>query len=71
MIRSNLEIVTENIQRIFDPLRTGVIGFNELLLAFSMSMRGSGVVIKLFDPLVSLGSISLNLHVNVRIRNDN
>jgi hypothetical protein len=34
----------ENIARLFDPEKTGFIPFTELLLAFSMSMRGSGIV---------------------------
>ena len=32
----------DNIFRIFDPDLTGSIRFNELLIAFSMSMRGTG-----------------------------
>ena len=27
---------------VFDPMDTGVVGFNELLMAFSMSMKGTG-----------------------------
>ncbi|XP_023336831.1 recoverin [Eurytemora carolleeae] len=39
--RCNDELVIENIFRIFDPDKTGSVSFNELLMAFSMSMRGS------------------------------
>ena len=35
-------MVTENIYIIFDPEGTGLIGFDQLLLAFSMSMKGTG-----------------------------
>jgi hypothetical protein len=42
--RANSGIVVENIARLFDPEKTGFIPFTELLLAFSMSMRGSGIV---------------------------
>ncbi|XP_023324570.1 neurocalcin-delta B [Eurytemora carolleeae] len=41
--RSDHEMVTENIYIIFDPEGTGLIGFDQLLLAFSMSMKGTGV----------------------------
>jgi hypothetical protein len=42
LIRCNCEIVAENIARLFDPDRTGYVNFTELLLTFSMSMRGTG-----------------------------
>jgi len=40
--RADSELVLDNIFRIFDPDETGSVRFNELLMAFSMSMRGSG-----------------------------
>ena len=42
LFRSNPELVTENLYMVFDPMDTGVVGFNELLMAFSMSMKGTG-----------------------------
>ena len=40
--RSDHEMVTENIYIIFDPEESGLVGFDQLLLAFSMSMKGTG-----------------------------
>ena len=40
--RSSNDLVVENIFRIFDPYRTESIRFTDLLIAFSMSMKGSG-----------------------------
>ncbi len=33
----------ENMIRMFDPDKTGYVKFSELLLTFSMAMRGSGI----------------------------
>ena len=37
-------MVVDNIFRIFDPHLSGSIRFTELLIAFSMSMKGSGEI---------------------------
>ena len=42
--RSSSHLVVENVFRIFDPCRTDSIRFTDLLIAFSMSMKGSGAV---------------------------
>ena len=42
--RSSSHLVVENVFRIFDPCRTDSIRFTDLLIAFSMSMKGSGTV---------------------------
>ena len=51
--RSSSHLVVENIFRIFDPCRTESIRFTDLLIAFSMSMKGTGgcklIVIILMD----------------------
>jgi hypothetical protein len=39
----NGELFVENMIRMFDPDKTGYVKFSELLLTFSMAMRGSGI----------------------------
>ena len=56
--RSDHEMVTENIYIIFDPEESGLVGFDQLLLAFSMSMKGTGrnkkLLKKTFDITIIL-----------------
>lgn len=37
--------MSDNLFRVFDQDMSGTVRFHELLLAFSMSMRGSGMVV--------------------------
>jgi hypothetical protein len=40
--RANSELFVDNMIRMFDPEQKGFVKFSELLLTFSMAMRGSG-----------------------------
>ena len=58
--RSVPEVVVENIFRIFDPQLSGSIRFTDLLIAFSMSMKGSGEICDSFFFLM----IRRKCHIN-------
>ena len=41
LVRCNAEVVIGNLFKVFDPENTGSVVPTELLVAFSMSMKGS------------------------------
>ena len=44
LFRANSELFVDNMIRMFDPDKTGYVKFTELLLTFSMAMRGTGKI---------------------------
>ena len=63
--RSNAELVTENLYLVFDPHDTGIVGFNELLMAFSMSMNGKGNLSFYLPTNISVNNILINIYISI------
>ena len=53
--RCNADVVMANIFKVFDPENSGVVVPTELLVAFSMSMKGTGALVLFCKVTTAIG----------------